>query len=315
MLDNCPNILFCQADQLSASALRAYGNQVTKTPNIDRLFDQGVVFDNAYCNNPLCVPSRASMLSGLLGSSIDVYDNGSEFSSSTPTFVHYLRNQGYQTCLSGKMHFIGPDQLHGFEERLTTDIYPSDFIWTEQWGNRNDLNATALKAFEYVGPCSECRQLAYDDDASYRAERKLYEIAMGDDNRPFFLTLSLSNPHEPYLARKEFWDLYKNVDIDLPKVVDVPDDQQDYHSNNLNKIYGFDTLNLDKRQLKNIRRAYYANVSYIDNRIGSLLNVLETSGLAKNTIIIFTSDHGDMLGERGLWWKKHFLKTQAEYLY
>jgi choline-sulfatase len=77
------------------------------------------------------------------------------------------------------MHFIGPDQLHGFEERLTTDIYPSDFIWTEQWGDRNDLSVTALDAFVHVGECSACRQLAYDDDAAFKAERKLYEFAMG----------------------------------------------------------------------------------------------------------------------------------------
>ena len=306
-----PNILFLQADQLSASALNVYGNTVTKTPNIDRLVTQGVTFDNAYCNNPLCVPSRASMLTGLLGSTIDVYDNGSEFSSSTPTFVHYLRKEGYQTCLSGKMHFIGPDQLHGFEERLTTDIYPSDFIWTEQWGDRNDLNVTALDAFVHVGECSECRQLAYDDDAAFKAERKLYEIAMGEDDKPFFLTLSLSNPHEPYLARKEFWDLYENVDIDLPKTANVPEDQVDYHICNLNRIYGFDTLALSTQQLQNVRRAYYANVSYVDSKIGRMLDILNDTGLSENTLIIFTSDHGDMLGEHGLWWKKHFFEDSS----
>ncbi len=306
-----PNILFLQADQLSASALSFYGNQVTKTPNLDRLAGKGIVFDNAYCNNPLCVPSRASMLSGLLGSTIDIFDNGSELRASIPTFVHYLRSAGYQTYLSGKMHFIGPDQLHGYEERLTTDIYPSDFVWTENWDKFGPKHALAKKTFQHVGPCEQCRQLAFDDEVAFKAERKLYDIAMGDDERPFFLTVSFSNPHEPYLARKEFWDLYKADDIDLPRVRSIPDEEQDYHSRAFEGMYEFKKLGLTGQQLTDIRRAYYANVSYVDDKIGRLLKILKGTGLDGNTWIIFTSDHGDMLGERGLWWKKHFYEDSS----
>jgi len=306
-----PNILFLQADQLSSSSLSFYGNRVTRTPNLDRLAEKSVVFDNAYCNNPLCVPSRASMLSGALGSTIDIFDNGSEFRASIPTFVHYLRSVGYQTCLSGKMHFVGPDQLHGYEERLTTDIYPSDFVWTENWESTAPRHALAKKTFQNVGYCGECRQLAYDDEVAFKAERKLYEIAMGNNERPFFLTVSFSNPHEPYLARKDFWDLYRADDIDLPRVRSIPDSEQDYHSRNFEGMYGFNELNLSSQQLIDIRRAYYANVSYVDDKIGRLLKILKTTGLDENTWIIFTSDHGDMLGERGLWWKKHFYEDSS----
>ena len=306
-----PNILFLQADQLSASSLSFYGNQVTKTPNLDRLAARGIVFDNAYCNNPLCVPSRASMLSGLLGSTIDIFDNGSELRASIPTFVHYLRNAGYQTCLSGKMHFVGPDQLHGYEERLTTDIYPSDFVWTEHWDKFGPKHSLAKKTFQHVGPCEQCRQLAFDDEVAFKAERKLYDMAMGDDKRPFFLTVSFSNPHEPYLARRAFWDLYEADDIDLPRVRSIPEDEQDYHSRSFERMYAFKKLNLTDQQLGNIRRAYYANVSYVDDKIGRLLRILQATGLDGNTWIIFTSDHGDMLGERGLWWKKHFYEDSS----
>jgi choline-sulfatase len=306
-----PNILFLQADQLSASALSFYGNQVTRTPNLDRLAEQGLVFDNAYCNNPLCVPSRASMLTGLLGSTIDIFDNASELRASIPTFVHYLRSAGYQTCLSGKMHFIGPDQLHGYEERLTTDIYPSDFVWTERWDEIGPKHALGKKTFRHVGPCEQCRQLAYDDEVAFKAERKLYDMAMGDDERPFFLTVSFSNPHEPYLARREFWDLYSPEEIDLPRVRSVPEAKQDYHSRNFERIWAFKKLGLTDQELIDIRRAYYANVSYVDDKIGRLLKVLETTGMDENTWIIFTSDHGDMLGERGLWWKTHFYEDSS----
>lgn len=140
MTDRQPNILIIQADQLAARALAAYGNTVSKTPTIDRLVERGVVFENAICNYPLCGPSRASMMTGLLAFNAGVYDNGTELGATIPTFAHYMRILGYQTCLAGKMHFIGPDQLHGFDERLTTDIYPSDFNWAADWSIESGKN-------------------------------------------------------------------------------------------------------------------------------------------------------------------------------
>ena len=130
-----PNILIIQADQLTAGALSCYGGTVAKTPHIDRLARDGVVFESFYTNSPLCAPSRFSMMSGQLPSAIGAYDNAAEFGADVPTFAHYLRAAGYQTYLSGKMHFCGPDQLHGFEQRLTTDIYPADYGWTPNWDN------------------------------------------------------------------------------------------------------------------------------------------------------------------------------------
>ena len=112
-----PNILLFMVDQLTAQVLRPYGGGVCKTPNLDALAGRAALFENAYCNYPLCAPSRFSMMSGRLPSRIGAYDNGAEFAASTPTFAHYLRRLGYYTCISGKMHFVGPDQLHGFEER------------------------------------------------------------------------------------------------------------------------------------------------------------------------------------------------------
>jgi len=113
-----PNILFVMADQMSAPLLRIYdGNSPIDTPNIDTLASSGIVFENAYTNSPLCAPARFSMCTGKLPSKIGAYDNASVLGSDQPTYAHYLRNQGYETVLAGKMHFIGPDQLHGFERR------------------------------------------------------------------------------------------------------------------------------------------------------------------------------------------------------
>jgi len=128
-----PNILILMADQLTPGTLSFHGNKVSKTPHMDGLAERGVVFQSAYCNSPLCVPSRYSWMAGRLPSAIGAYDNAAELSADTPTFGHVLRLAGYRTILTGKMHFCGPDQLHGFEERLTTDIYPADFGWTPDW--------------------------------------------------------------------------------------------------------------------------------------------------------------------------------------
>src|SRR5438876_726709 len=133
MLMPKPNFLILMADQLTPGALPAYGNAVARTPNLDSLAAGGITFRSAYCNSPLCAPSRFSFMTGRLPSAIGAYDNAAELSAELPTFAHYLRLTGYRTVLSGKMHFCGPDQLHGFEERLTTDIYPADFGWTPDW--------------------------------------------------------------------------------------------------------------------------------------------------------------------------------------
>lgn len=129
-----PNILYIMADQMAAPLLKMYNpSSVIKTPNLDRLAQEGVVFDSAYCNSPLCAPSRFTMVSGLLPSKIGGYDNAAELGSDVPTYAHYLRREGYHTALAGKMHFVGADQLHGFEQRLTSDIYPGDYGWYVNW--------------------------------------------------------------------------------------------------------------------------------------------------------------------------------------
>src|SRR4051794_27381873 len=111
------NILLLMADQMSAAYLPSYGHRVVKAPALERLADRGVRFTSMYSNSPLCAPARFGMMSGQMNSRIGAYDNASEFPASVPTFAHHLRRAGYQTCLAGKMHFVGPDQLHGFEER------------------------------------------------------------------------------------------------------------------------------------------------------------------------------------------------------
>ncbi|MFB3830044.1 MAG: sulfatase-like hydrolase/transferase, partial [Bryobacteraceae bacterium] len=128
-----PHILFILVDQMTPFMIGPYGQRAAITPNLDRLARGGVVFDNAYCNAPLCVPSRMSMFAGRLPNAIESWDNASEFKAEVPTMMHYLRRAGYHTVVSGKTHFIGPDQYHGFNERLTPCIYPTHFAFMHPW--------------------------------------------------------------------------------------------------------------------------------------------------------------------------------------
>jgi choline-sulfatase len=231
-----PNILFIMADQLAASALKAYGHRLTKTPNLDRLAEQGVVFENAYSSSPLCAPARATVMNGLLPWQTGVYDNAAEFPSAIPTWAHYLRLQGYHTCLSGKMHFVGPDQLHGLQERLTTDIYPADFGWTPDWRlkqERIDWWYHNMTSVLQPGIAEITNQLEFDDEVAFLAIRKIYDYARFEDETPFCLMASFTHPHDPYAARAKYWNLYRDEDIDLPRVPAIGPNALDPHGKRL----------------------------------------------------------------------------------
>lgn len=301
-----PNILLLQVDQLTAQALRAYGDPVCKAPNLERLAASGALFERAYCNFPLCAPSRFSMATGLLASRIEAFDNAAEMPASVPTYAHYLREMGYQTTLSGKMHFIGPDQFHGFETRLTAELYPTDFSWVPNWGDEGKRDTNDARGVTISGLCERTVQIDYDEEVAFRASRHLYDLARSDDRRPFFLQVSFTHPHEPYLCTKPFWDLYEDEEIPLPRVGPLSANRHDAHAVRL--LQDFDMLDsrFTEAEIRRARRAYYGSISYIDHLIGGILDTLEASGFAQSTAIVFTSDHGELLGERGMWFKKHF---------
>ena len=309
-----PNILFLMADQLAAQFLGAYGHKIAKTPNLDQLTKSGIVFENAYSSSPLCSPARATIMNGLLPSRTGVYDKAAEFPSSIPTWAHYLRLQGYKTCLSGKMHFVGPDQLHGLEERLTTDIYPADFGWTPDWRlkqERIDWWYHNMTSVLQPGIAEITNQLEYDDEVAFLAVRKIYDYARFEPGKPFCLMASFTHPHDPYAARAKYWNLYRDEDMDLPRVGAMPREQLDAHSQRLYDVSAMQDYAVTESDIRAARHGYYANISYIDDLVGQLLDALEATGQLENTVIVFTSDHGDFLGERGLWYKMSYLEPAA----
>ena len=309
MAQTPPNIVLIMADQLAPQFTGAYGHPVVKTPHMDALAARGMRFDSAYCNSPLCAPSRFSFMSGQSVTRIAAYDNASEFPSSVPTFAHYLRTMGYRTCLSGKMHFVGPDQLHGFEERITTDVYPSDFAWTPDWeqpDERIDKWYHNMDSVKEAGTAATTFQIEYDEEVGFFARRKLMEYA---SNRvtPFCMVASFIHPHDPYVARPEWWDLYDHDAIDMPTHT-IPRAEQDAFSQRLMDGIEASTKSVTDDEIRNARHAYYANTSYFDSKIGEIVRTLDEIGQLDNTIIIVTADHGDMLGERGLWYKMNFFE-------
>jgi choline-sulfatase len=311
-----PNILFLMGDQIAPSALRIYGNEVSKTPHIDALAREGVVFDSAYCASPLCAPSRYALVSGRLPSKIGAYDNAAELPAQTLTFAHYLRNAGYQTTLSGKMHFCGPDQLHGFETRLTTDIYPADFGWVPDWSEPHVRQSWYHNMSSVIdaGPCVRTNQLDFDDEVTFSVRQHLFDIArrrmIGVDERPFLMVASLTHPHDPYATTEQYWNLYRDDEIDPPKVT-LGYSESDPHSRRIRDACQIDKAPLSLERVRRARRAYYGSLSYVDAQFGSILDTLKATGLSEDTIVIVTSDHGDMLGERGLWYKMTFFENAA----
>ena len=309
-----PNFLILMVDQLTGTFWEDGPAEFLHAPNLRRLYERSVNFSNAYSPSPLCTPARGSFMTGLLPSSTTVYDNAAEFPSNLPTFAHYLRSAGYYTALSGKMHFVGADQLHGFEDRLTTDIYPADFGWTPDWRvpfERVDWWYHNLSSVTQAGVALTSNQLEYDDEVVFHAKRTLLNIARGRDERPFCVTASFTHPHDPYTARPEYWDLYDGVDIPAPTVSALDEEQRDPHSQRIHDAVDAARFSVTDEDVVNARRAYCANISYLDDKVGELLDTLDSCGFAENTVVVFVSDHGDMLGERGLWYKMNFFEGAA----
>lgn len=309
-----PNILVIMVDQLNGTLFPNGPADWLHTPNLKKLAQRSVRFRNAYTASPLCTPARASFMTGCLPSRTQVFDNAALLAADIPTYAHHLRRAGYYMCLSGKMHFVGPDQLHGFEERLTTDIYPADFGWTPDYrkpGERIDWWYHNMSSVTDAGVAEITNQMEFDDEVQDRAVQKLYQLSRQLDPRPWSLTVSFTHPHDPYVARKKYWDLYEDCEHLEPKQPAIDFANLDPHSQRIMLANNYSNFDIKTDDIRRARRAHYANISYLDEKIGQLLTVLDETRQADDTMIVFLSDHGDMLGEKGLWFKMSFYEGSA----
>jgi choline-sulfatase len=310
-----PNILIVMADQMTPFMLEATGGIGAHTKHLSELLKTSAHFTNAYTPSPICVPARSCFMTGLYTSTTGCYDNGDPYHSFIPTFAHYLTNAGYDTALSGKMHFIGADQLHGFKRRLNTDVYPSGFIWSYPLLSETDMSDQAFDFVpqylaENIGP-GWSKELQYDEETHFRS---LEYLRHAPKDNPWMLTVSYTNPHPPYQVPRKYWEMYKDADIPLPQYPEHMDESYSDFDNALRRWHGLHLRGNDIRDPKNLiamRRGFAALAHYVDDKLGELLKILDEQKLRDNTIVIFTSDHGEMLGEKGLIQKRSLYEWSA----
>lgn len=297
-----PNVLVLMGDEHPVFMIGSYGHRSVRTPVIDALAAEGAVFDAAYCPSPICAPSRAAMMTGRHVHEIEVWDNASPLRSDWPTFAHSFSAAGYRTILCGKMHFVGPDPLHGFDERWTQDIYPATFDWT-----RSNREAVAVNDGQCIDRVFEAgpgwtADMDYDEEVTFRAENGLRRLARGAARRPFLLCVSFTGPHYPFRAPEKYWQLYSDQDVDLPRIPEDYARREHVHVKWLRRHGKFGRLVPDD-VCRAARRATLARITMLDDCLGHILGLICELGLREDTIVVYTSDHGDMMGEHGLWFK------------
>lgn len=313
MTNKRPNILYIQSDQHNPAVMGCAGDPVVRTPNLDALASRGTVFDNAYCASPICVPSRASMLTGRHPHENQVWTNTHALDSTIPTFAHALGAAGYRPIQVGRMHFIGPDQLHGFAERYVGDHSPNHVGGASV--DHGVLEGTAGPSRISITKSGR-GQSAYEVHDEFVASAAVNFIenhairgrADGEVDR-FCLAVGLMLPHQPFVARQKDYDAYEGQ-VGLPRD-DRPFEEEKHPYMQWWRDHAGITDVSEEEKIR-ARTAYWALVTRLDGLIGQILEALEHADLLDNTLIVYTADHGEQVGEHGLWWKQTFYEDSVK---
>jgi arylsulfatase len=326
-----PNILWICTDQQHYDTIGALGNSAIRTPNIDRLIETGVTFQNAFCQCPVCTPSRGSFLTGRYPSTTRLRQNGQQIPENTLLITKILADSGYVCGLAGKLH-LGP--CHGREEKRINDGY-SEFFWSHgpwpKWKNNEYIKWVAAqgRAWHEVYPDpsiisnrSKLQGQTSNSDTtwagmpatlhqSYWCAEKAIEFMQTHKGRPWMFSVNFFDPHHPFDPPQEYLDRYDPDNMPLPEYIEgelknKPHFQTiDHHGAYCGRGLSFADTTDDEHQ--KITAAYYAMIENIDANIGRMLDYLEKSGQRENTIVIFMSDHGEMLGDHGIYLKGPYL--------
>lgn len=303
-----PNFLILLSDQHSPHIAGCYGDRVVRTPHIDALAERGVTFEGTYCQSPLCVPSRMSFLTSQQPSDIEVWTNSCFLPSDVPTFAHGLGAAAYETTLVGRMHFKGADQRHGFEHLRVGSVTPVD-LFGEDTSLSPGLRAAAghsRPAVTTAGPGRTGYQ-AYDEEVA-GATADLLREKSGATDRPFCIVTGFALPHCPFVCPREDWDYYHDR-VALPSLPDGYLENLHPVIKEWRKTRGVEGLT--DEQIRRARAGYYGNITHLDRQVGVVLHALAETGLEKNTVVIYLSDHGEMAGEHGMWWKSNFFEASV----
>ena len=301
------NVLFIIADDLNCD-IGVYGNKIVKTPNIDRLIENGTLFLNAHCQYPLCGPSRASFMTGMYSNQTKMTKNNIFLRHTVPdviTIGQRFRQQGYQSVRIGKIfHYDNPSTIgtSGID-----DIYSWDQTINPYGRDKlEEYKINTLSPRRYGGTLSWMASDGMDEEqtdgiGAGEAIKKLENFSNTGEN--FFLAVGFFRPHTPFVAPKKYFDLYSKDNIIIPKsspdylkTIPIPAAKSVRAKKN--------QINLEEDLAKEIKQAYYATISFVDSQVGRIINKLKQTGLDKNTIVVFTSDHGYHMGEHGHWQKQ-----------
>lgn len=289
-----PNILMIVSDQHAPGRLGCYGSDEVQTPNLDELARDGVVFRDAYCNSPLCVPSRLSFLTGRYPWRIGAWNLLSPPPTDQLSLQQCLSQNGYHTVALGKMHFVGDEQMWGFDERPY-----GDFLGGSHQPDPIQL-APAL-TFQPAGPAEISEQDMQETIVTNLARQFITDY---DRDDPFCLVVSYNKPHFPLRPPERFWNQYPPDAVDLPDT--GPNFPERLHPwiQRHREFHG--VTDWDEKDTRRALAGYYGCISFVDEKIGEVIHALNQSGLRENTVIIYVSDHGEMCGEHGLWGKSCF---------
>ncbi len=309
-----PNVLFLICDDLNCD-LSCYGHPKVQSPNIDRLAARGVRFDNAYCQYPLCGPSRASFMSGLYPDQTLIHRNAIYLREHLPnvtTISQMFRDHGYFATRIGKIYH------YNVPKHIGTSGHDDPYSWNYTINPRGrdveeEDQIFSLRAGSFGGTLSWLAADGTDKEqtdgiAATEAIAQLEKYARED--RPFYLAVGLYRPHTPFVAPKKYFDLYPIDEIEVP---DVPDG---YLQMLPKPARGSITrkkeqVNLDPNLARQAIQAYYASITFADAQLGRILDALQRTGLDENTVVIFTSDHGYHMGEHGHWQKNTLFENAA----
>jgi choline-sulfatase len=304
--DKRPNLLYIHSDQHNPFVMGCAGDPLVATPNLDGLAARGVRCSNVYCPSPVCVPSRMAMLAGRYPADIQVWTNDHSLDSGIPTLAHAMGAAGYRPVLIGRMHSVGPDQLHGYVERPVGDHGSN---WPGSGLAPGDMRASLQEA----GPGQSAYQV-HDEDVAASAMHFLDRLGVqqraGQLDHPFSLSVGFMLPHHPYLARRSIYEGYRQK-MTLPAI------RQPF-SNDLHPFIRWWRTHtnwheqLPDEVILRARAAYWALVAEMDTMIGQILAALEANGLAENTLVVYSSDHGEHAGERDLWMKRTFYEESVK---
>ncbi|MBO9607145.1 MAG: sulfatase-like hydrolase/transferase [Paenibacillaceae bacterium] len=317
------NLLFITTDQQRQDSLPCYGLPFIRTPHLDRLAAEGTTFDQCYVPAPLCVPCRAAIMSGYYPSSVGTLKNDTWLEPNVPTWPELIGQAGYRTAGIGKMHFAPWDILNGFDERIVCEDKRHSYIpddhaqFLQKHGLERPHPADFPNYYETNGAPVYPYDKRFHPDA-YIADQAAEWLDRNGDS-PFAVWVSFVGPHDPYDPPAELASMYEHEAI--PEPLPVPDDledkvairQQRTFSNSLhNSMFRIDPLNTTPEQFRTWRSHYYANISLIDEGVGKILETLERKGILDNTTIVFTSDHGDALGDHGTVYKGFFYESMVK---